>query len=112
MREMKKSVRFLLAALLLLAVAVLGGCGKEKVTAESLIKTASRRSEKAKSMSVDMNLDMRMNIKQSGVSADFNIGADFNIETVKEPASAHMNGTMSVDMAGNSQKGSFESYVV
>ena len=112
MREMKKSVRFLFAALLLFAVAVLGGCGKEKVTAESLIKTASKRSEKAKSMSVDMNLDMRMNIKQSGVSADFNIGADFNIETVKEPASAHMNGTMSVDMAGNSQKGSFESYVV
>lgn len=30
MREMKKSVRFLLAALLLFAVAVLGGCGKKR----------------------------------------------------------------------------------
>lgn len=112
MRETKKPVRFLLAALLLFAAVVLGGCGKEKVTAESLIKTASKRSENAKSVSADMNLDMKMNIKQSGISADFNIGADLSIEAVKEPVSAHIDGTMSVDIAGNSQESSLESYLV
>ncbi len=109
MKNTKKRVGFLLAALLLF-MAVLSGCGGKKVTAEELIAETTKKMENVESMDMNIKMDISMGVKQSGVSMDLDIGADIDMQATEEPEASYMSGTLTMSMMGLSVD--MESYSV
>ena len=98
---MRKKVGWLLASVMLLSAAALGGCsGSEKVTAESLVKEATENMEKAKSFAGDLDMDMSMAISSEGVTMDMDMGMDGTFECTTDPEIFHMSGTMDMSLLG------------
>lgn len=85
-----------LAAGLFLAVGLLAGCGGVK--AEDLMKEASENASKASSVKGSMDMDMKMGVKQSGISVSLDLGMDMDIEAVNDPAQMHMKGKMTMSL--------------
>lgn len=91
---MKKSVLSVLMVMVL-ALALLAGCGGSgEVTAESLLKDVQKNSNDAKSMDMQMIMDMTMTSEDLGGSMDMSL--DMDMKTTMDPIACSMIGTMSM----------------
>lgn len=98
---MRKRIAWLLAGMMILSAALLGGCGgSEKVTAESLVKEANENMEKVKSFAGDLDMDMLMNVSSEGIAMDMDMGINGTFECTTEPKIFHMAATMDMSMLG------------
>ncbi len=108
--RMKKRYGLLTVMALLLAAAVLGGCGKKKVTAESLMEEVEANMEDVDSAHMNLLANIVMSIKQSGISMDLKVDMDMDMEVTNDPAAAHIEADMSMSLMGLSME--LESYSV
>ena len=97
--RMKKQCAVFLTVLLAFTSVLFAGCGK-KVTAEELMKEVKANMEKVTSMSMDIDADISMGIKQSGVGLDLDVTMSMKTEQTKDPEAAHMTGTVSMSLLG------------
>ncbi len=97
---MRKKTAWLLVIVMLLSAALFGGCSKEKVTAESLVKEANENMEKVKSFTGDMDMEMSMDLSSEGISMNMDIGMEGTFEGTTEPEIFHMQGTMDMSLLG------------
>ncbi len=91
------------AAYVILAAAVLSGCG-ENVTAESLMQDAAEKMAGINSMTGVYDMDMAMEISQSGVSMNVDTSMNMDFETTVEPSALHGTATVDVGMLGLSME--------
>ena len=91
------------AACVILAAAVLSGCG-ENVTAESLMQDAAEKMAGINSMTGVYDMDMAMEISQSGVSMNVDTSMNMDFETTVEPSALHGTATVDVGMLGLSME--------
>lgn len=117
---MKKKKALILIAAVAGAVAIGAGCGK-KMTAEDLVAEVTKNTENKKSVEAAMDLDFsgKISMQQSGVTAgiDMKMGMNMDIKALTdkdnpENASAHMKGTVDVEMMGASMSVDMENYTV
>lgn len=86
--------------MLLLAVSVMAGCGKEKsqpVTAESLMKAVEENTKSSKSTDAHMKMNMVMegdDIASIGLGDSLTMEMDADMKSTTEPVAVYMNGTM------------------
>lgn len=99
-KGMRKKTAWLLVIVMLLSAALFGGCSKEKVTAESLVKEANENMEKVKSFTGDMDMEMSMDLSSEGISMNMDIGMEGTFEGTTEPEIFHMQGTMDMSLLG------------
>ena len=101
----------LAAAMVLLIVSVLTGCGGEKKeTAEEILEQVRANTEDMDSLSAGMTMELSMNVAESGVSMTLDMDGDFDMEFTSDPMASHMKGTLSMSLMGISME--MESYTV
>ena len=101
----------LAAAMVLLVVSVLTGCGGEKKeTAEEILEQVRANTEDMDSLSAGMTMELSMNVAESGVSMTLDMDGDFDMEFTSDPMASHMKGTLSMSLMGISME--MESYTV
>ena len=83
--------------------AALSGCG-ENVTAESLMQDAAEKMAGINSMTGVYDMDMAMEISQSGVSMNVDTSMNMDFETTVEPSALHGTATVDVGMLGLSME--------
>ena len=85
------------ALALLLAVGILNGCSKEKVTAESLLQDAADHTKEKSSVSMQltMDFDMSMEDPESGATYDAATTIEADMGVVKEPLSMQADAVIS-----------------
>ncbi len=108
---MKKKL-MVLAMALGLSVAVLTGCSKP--TVESLVD--GMYEDSMDSQTAEMDMDMVLSLKASGVSADVSVGGSFEIQSSglsgDGAQTSYVNGDISLDAMGSSENVGFEVYTV
>ena len=109
MKAKKYCCLFLAVALVLLLMSA-SGCGKEKVTAKSLMEEVSANMEEVESARMNLKADITMGMKQSGISMDLEMNMDMDIESTKDPAAAYIKGNLSMNLMGINME--MESYSV
>lgn len=110
--------------MVLLAAGIAGGCGKKQSAQETdavsgsealptagvLLEQAETAFSKAFSVSGTMTMNLAMDYTAQGVTASLEMDADQQVENTREPESAHVTGTISVNLSGISVE--TESYTV
>lgn len=99
---MRKKLCWILAGIMVLSAAMLGGCGSgsEKLTAESILEQVNENMEKVQSVRGDMVMNMDMKISESGLSMSLTVGLDCDLEMTVEPEVLHMTGKMDMSLLG------------
>lgn len=97
---MRKKITWLLTAIMLLSAVMLSGCGSKKVTAESLVKEVNENSEKVKSFSGDLDMQMSINMSQDGYAMDMDMGMEGTFEATTNPEIFHMATKLKMDLLG------------
>ncbi len=106
----KKYCRLFLATALVFLLMWVSGCGKDKVTAKSLMEEVSANMEAVESASMNLKADITMGMKQSGISMNLEMKMDMDIESTMDPAAAYIKGNLSMNLMGINME--MESYNV
>lgn len=91
---MKKRYAYLLTGALVLSS--LSGCGKE--TPEDILKEMANNTKEATSFAGNMDMNMAVDLSQSGVSMGVELGVSGDMEVVNDPAAFHFDGEVYFNM--------------
>ena len=112
---MKRKIAFILALIMVLCVA-LSACGdtskpaKDPVTKESLLVGYKTRTEQTNGGSYTMSMDAKIAMTLMGQAQDMEMTAEMKVESNKD--SAHISGTTSTAVAGQSEKVGMDIYSI
>ena len=114
---MKKRIAFILALIMILAVA-LSACGtttpktpeKAPVTKEALIGGYKNKAEQSKSGSYTVAMDAKLAVSAMGQSQNMEMTSEMKVEATKE--AAHISGTVSTTINGQTENGNVDAYSI
>lgn len=95
---MKKSRMIASILALVIALVSLTSCGIFKPTAVSVTKKTVENLKDTKSFTSELAVDYSGTVSLSGMNMDITVDADFDMETVVDPAVSHLKGTVGLTL--------------
>ena len=111
---MKKKIAFVLALIMILAVA-LSACGNAKpsgetVTKDSLIGAYRKKLEESGSAAYKILIDMKIGVSAVGQSQNMEMTGEMDVETTQD--AAHISGSVTGNTQGQTQTSKIETYSI
>lgn len=111
---MKKKIAFVLALIMILAVA-LSACGNAKpsgktVTKDSLIGAYRKKAEESSSAAYKILIDMKIGVSAVGQSQNMEMSGELDVETTQD--AAHISGSVTGNTQGQTETSKIETYSI
>lgn len=93
------------------ATIMFGTTGCSQPTPEELLKEVNTNLSKVSSFEANTKMDLDMDMSISGTSIPFTTNLDLDIKATTKPSIVYMNGKITMDLFGGTNKGDIESYI-